>query len=500
MNILVLDDRLKPTARSFVGRRGKLMIDGVFVDAASGKTFPVYNPASATILTQAAEAGQEDVDRAVAAARQAFDDGPWRKLSTSERGQLLWKLAQLVEKNSEEFAEIEAIDSGKAITVARRVDVAWSIEMLRYMAGWATKITGQTIPFNRSGGDYFCYTTREPVGVVAQIIPFNFPLLIAVIKLAPALAAGCTTILKPAEQTPLSALRLGELILDAGFPPGVVNILTGGPATGAALASHGQVDAVAFTGSTAVGKKIVAAAAGNLKKVQLELGGKAPAIVFPDADLDRVIPGVSHGIFFNQGQTCCAGSRLFAHRKVFDRVLEGVCAYASRIRLGPGLDEKTEMGPLVSDSHASRVEGYVASGTQDGARIAVGGGRVNKDGGYYFAPTVLTETRPQMKVVQEEIFGPVLVAEPFDDDDLESIAQVGNDTVFGLSASVWTRDLGIAHKTSRMLKAGTIWINCHNVFDGGLPFGGFKQSGWGREMGFEVLHNYTEVKTTIAAL
>jgi phenylacetaldehyde dehydrogenase len=500
MNIHALDERLKPSASSFVSRPGRLLIDGAFVEAASGKTFAVHDPATGALLTQVAEAGDEDVDRAVAAARRAFE-GPWRKLSFSERGQLLWKLGELIEQNSEEFAQIEALDGGKPISVARRVDVAWSIEMLRYMAGWATKITGQTVPFNRSGGDYFCYTTREPVGVVAQIIPFNFPLLIAVIKLAPALAAGCTVILKPAEQTPLSALRLGELVAQAGFPPGVVNILTGfGPTTGAALAAHAGVDAVAFTGSTAVGKKIVTAAAGNLKKVQLELGGKAPAVVFPDADLDRAIPGVSHGIFFNQGQTCCAGSRLFAHRKVFDRVLEGVCNFASRMRLGSALDEKTEMGPLVSDAHADRVAGYVRSGTDDGARIEVGGSRLAKDGGYFFPPTVLTGTRPDMKIVREEVFGPVLVAEPFDDDDLESVAKFGNDTVFGLSASVWTRNLSTAHKASRVLKAGTIWINCHNVFDGGLPFGGFKQSGWGREMGFEVLHNYTEVKTTITAL
>ena len=339
-----LDSRLGAPAKAFVGRRNRLLIDGKLVDAASGKTFPDYNPATGTILTQVAEADAEDVDRAVKAARRAFDEGPWSKMSPSDRGKLLWKLAALIEQNSEEFAEIELIDNGKPVGVARMADVPLAVDMFRYMGGWATKITGSTIPLSFPG-EFLSYTLREPVGVVGQIIPWNFPLLMAAWKLAPALAVGCTVVLKAAEQTPLSALRLAELILEAGFPAGVVNILAGyGETAGAALASHDLVDKVAFTGSTEVGKLIVKAAAGNLKKVSLELGGKSPAIVFPDADLDRAIPGTAMGIFFNQGQTCCAGSRLFAHKKVFDQMVEGISNVAKSIKLGPGLDPENSDG------------------------------------------------------------------------------------------------------------------------------------------------------------
>jgi phenylacetaldehyde dehydrogenase len=500
MATIPVDSRLNSKTAEFFSRQQRMLIDGRFVLAASGKTFPVYNPATGEVVAKVPEAETEDVDRAVIAARRAFDEGPWtRKMSNSERGQLLWKLADLLQENLEEFAEIESLDNGKPLSVARVADVPLAVDMFRYMAGWATKITGSTLSFSTPGA-FHSYTMREPIGVVGQIIPWNFPLLMAAWKLAPALAAGCTVVLKVAEQTPMSALRLAELFDQAGFPPGVVNILTGyGEGAGAPLAAHPLVDKIAFTGSTEVGKLIVKASAGNLKKVSLELGGKSPAIIFPDADLERAIPGTASAIFFNQGQCCCAGSRLFVHESVYDKVLQGVSDIASGINMGPGLDPQTGMGPLVSEEQFDKVTGYINSGVKEGAKVAAGGKR-HGDRGYFVQPTVLTNTKPDMKVVREEIFGPVVCAESFSDADLDRMAHEANETVFGLAASVWTRDLSTAHKMARRIRSGTVWINCHNVFDASLPFGGYKQSGWGREMGEEVLHNYTEVKAVTAAL
>jgi phenylacetaldehyde dehydrogenase len=479
----------------YVSTARKMLINGKWVGAASGKTFPTYNPATGEVLANVAEGDREDIDRAVQAARAAFDSGPWSKMPASQRGRLLWKLADLIEKNAEEFAQLESLDNGKPAAIARAADVPGTIELFRYMAGWATKIEGNTIPLSAGGGrtKFLAMTLREPVGVVGQIIPWNFPLMMASWKLGPALAAGCTVILKPAEQTPLTALRLGELIEEAGFPDGVVNIVPGyGETAGAALAAHPLVDKVAFTGSTEVGKLIVQAATGNLKKVSLELGGKSPNVVFQDADIEGAINGSAMAIFFNQGQTCCAGSRLYVEEKSFDKVVEGVSQLASKIRVGPGLEPTTDMGPLVSEEQLNRVCSYLESGYSEGAKATVGGSREG-DKGYFVKPTVLVNTNEKMKVVREEIFGPVVTAIPFN--DVDDLVAKANNTEYGLAAGVWTRDITKAHRIASKLRAGTVWINCYNVFDPALPFGGYKQSGWGREMGHEVLNLYTEVKS-----
>src|SRR5277367_2045231 len=493
--------QMDPRVSGYVGKTHKMLINGKWVDSASGKTFPTYNPATGEVLSNIAEGDKEDINRAVKAARAAFETGPWSKISHSDRSRMIWKLADLLEQHLEEFAQLESLDNGKALKVARAADLPLAIDHFRYYAGWATKIEGNTIPFSGAPqGKFFAYTSREPIGVVGQIIPWNFPLLMAAWKLAPALAAGCTIVLKAAEQTPMTALRLAELVQEAGFPDGVVNILTGfGETAGAALAAHPDVDKIAFTGSTEVGKLIVQASAGNLKKVSLELGGKSPAIILADADLDLAIAGTASAIFFNHGQCCCAGSRLYAHKSVYERVVAGVSEIAGKIKVGPGLDPSTEMGPLVSDEQFARVTSYIKDGRESGAKVAVGGERVGNLG-YFVAPTVFEITRPDMKIITEEIFGPVVCAQPFDDDDLDRIAKQANDTIYGLAASVWTRNGGTAHKLASRIRSGTVWINCHNVFDASLPFGGYKQSGWGREMGAEVLHNYTEIKAVTAAL
>src|SRR5271167_418193 len=487
----------------FLATPKKMLINGKWVAAASGKTFEVTNPATGNVIAHVAEGDKADIDAAVQAARRALESGPWATMTPSDRGKIIWRIGDLISKYAGELAELESLDNGKPMAVAKAADVPLAADIFQYMAGWSTKIEGKTIPLSvlyTPGVQYHSYTRLEPIGVVGQIIPWNFPLLMAAWKLAPALATGCTVVLKVAEETPLSALRLGEILLEAGLPPGVVNIVTGfGETAGAALAAHPGVDKVAFTGSTEVGKLIVKASAGNLKKVSLELGGKSPAIVFPDADLDRAIAGTASAIFFNQGQCCCAGSRLFVHETIYDKVLQGVSDIAGGIHIGPGLDPQTAMGPLVSEEQFDRVTGFIESGVQEGAKVAVGGKRYG-DRGYFVQPTVLTNTKPSMKVVREEIFGPVVCAESFSDADLDRVAREANNSIYGLAASVWTRDLSTAHKMARLIRSGTVWINCHNVFDASLPFGGYKQSGWGREMGEEVLHNYTEIKAVTAAL
>jgi len=475
---------------------GRLLIGGQWRASLSGKQFPTINPATEEEICQIAEADAADVDLAVVAARKAFEHGPWPRMAASERGKLLHRLADLMEKHRDELITLEVLDNGKPYLTARTVDVPLSIACYRYFAGWADKIQGKTIPI---GGDYFCYTRHEPVGVVGQIIPWNFPLLMQAWKLAPTLAAGNTVILKPAEQTPLSALRVAELILEAGFPEGVVNVLPGfGPTAGAAIAAHMDIDKVAFTGSTEVGRKVMAAAArSNLKRVSLELGGKNPNIVFADADMDAAVEGAHAALFFNQGQSCCAGSRTFVEASAWDQFVERSVARAKKRRVGDPFSPRTEQGPLVDAAQFAKVQGYIEAGQREAARLVAGGNRVDGPG-YFLEHTVFADVTDSMSIAREEIFGPVMSILKFQ--STEEVIERANATSYGLAAGVWTRDIGKANAVANGVRAGTVWMNCYNVLDPAAPFGGFKQSGIGRELGEYGLQQYTEVKTVTMRL
>ncbi|WP_088288239.1 aldehyde dehydrogenase [Kineosporia sp. A_224] len=488
------------TVRRFLGRDHGLFVDGTWRPALSGRTTDSVDPATGLPLARLAVASTADVDLAVDAARRALADPRWRDLSPLQRGDLLYRLAELVEAHADELAVIESLDNGKPVAVAKAVDTGTTAKLFRYFAGWPSKLEGATIPVSPRGGlRILNYTVHEPVGVVGAIVPWNFPVSMAAWKLAPALAAGNTVVLKPALETSLSTLRLAELVAEAGFPPGVVNVVTGdGAEVGGAIAAHPGVDKVAFTGSTQVGRSVTTAALGNMKKVSLELGGKSPHVVLPDADPVVVAEAACDAIFFNQGQTCTAGSRLYVHSDLYDAVMSAVVEQARRIVVGPGLDPRTQMGPLVSRRQLGTVSDYISSGLEQGATLATGGGRPSGldgalAGGYFLEPTVLTRTTHAMRVVQEEIFGPVLVAMPWD--DLDDLVVKANDTPYGLSAGIWTNDLTRAHRVAAAIKAGTVWVNCYNLTDPASPFGGYKQSGWGREMGRAVLEQYTETKS-----
>ncbi|SAK57504.1 aldehyde dehydrogenase [Caballeronia pedi] len=486
------------STRAFLASTQKMLIDGAWVQSTSGATLDVINPADGELLARVPSADETDVDRAVLAARRAFDDSAWSRMKPTDRERLLLRVADLIEANARELAEIESLDNGKPVTVAQGLDVSMAAQCFRYMAGWATKIEGSTldasIPYSPSNA-FFGYTRKEAVGVVGAIIPWNFPLLMASWKLAPALATGCTVVLKPAEDTPLSALRLAMLIEEAGIEKGVVNVVTGlGRTAGAALARHPGIDKIAFTGSTPTGKAIGRAALDNMTRMSLELGGKSPVIVLPDVDIDKAAEGVANAIFFNSGQVCTAGSRVYVHDKVFDRVMERVAAIAQSLPMGPGLDASTQIGPLVSARQMDRVLGYIKAGRDEGARAIAGGAR--KEGaGFFVKPTVLVDTDHSMKVVREEIFGPVLVAMPFN--DIDNVVAKANDTPYGLGASIWSNDLSAIHKLVPRIKAGTVWVNCHSLLDNAMPFGGFKQSGFGRELGRAVIDMYTESKSVL---
>ena len=489
---------LLPSVRAFLSSPKQLLIDGEWVDAKDGKTFATINPATEEVLVQVAQASAVDVDRAVVAARNAFEaPSPWSRMTPRDRSHLLWRIGDLIAANAEEFAQLESLDNGKSLEAAHG-DVGVAAELFRYFAGWATKMEGTSIPMSVPGREFHAYTRREAIGVVAGIVPWNFPLTMACFKIVPAITAGNTVVLKPAEQTPLTALRLGALLLEAGVPAGVVNVVPGYGDAGAALVDHAGVDKVAFTGSTEVGKKIAAGASVSLKKVSLELGGKAPNIIFADADLDAAVAGAALAGYFNEGQCCVNGSRLYVQRQVFDQVIEGVAAAARAITVGDGFDPATTMGPLISQEQHEKVIGYVRGAIADGATINAGSGDPARDRGYFFSPTLITGVTESMAIQTDEIFGPVVTAIPFDTED--EVVAAANNTVYGLAAGVWSADLGTAHRVGGRLRAGTVWLNTWHADDVTLPRGGYKQSGWGRELGSFGLDDYTELKTVIAEL
>ena len=488
---------LSPAVRAFIANPKKLYIDGRWVESASGKTFSTIDPATEQVICEVAEGDREDVDRAAKAAHMAFYQGEWSRMIPAVREALLLKWADLVERNLDMLAELESLDNGKMVLYARMIDVPASVQLIRYYAGWTTKIGGTTanVSIGIPNTEFHAYTLRQPVGVVGQIIPWNFPLVMACLKLAPALACGCTSILKPAEQTPLSAIRLVELAEEAGIPKGVINLITGfGETAGRAIVEHPLVRKIAFTGSTSVGKEVGKAAMDSLKRVSLELGGKSPVIIARDANLNEAIAGAANAIFFNQGQVCVAGSRLFVEEPIFDDVMSGMKEIAGSMKLGNGRSPDTQMGPLVSKEQHDRILGYIDKGIREGGEVLTGGGR-HGDKGYFVQPTIFKNCGSASTLYKEEIFGPVLVANSFN--DVDQIASQANDTTYGLAASVWTQDLSLAHRLAKRIEAGTVWVNCHHLIDPALPFGGFKQSGIGREQGADGIELYTETKSVL---
>ncbi|MGR3376559.1 aldehyde dehydrogenase family protein [Salipiger abyssi] len=490
-------DYVTAETRSFLQQRHKLFIDGQSVEAVEGGRRDVVDPATGKVIANVADATARDVDLAVAAARRAFDGSAWRNTKPLERVKLLWRIAELIDKYSVQLAELDTLDEGSPYGVVKNGYIAGAAEHFRYFSGWANKINGDTLPVSLPGS-WHTYTTREPVGVVAQILPWNVPFLMMAWKLAPALAAGCTVVVKPAEDTPLSAMLFVEICREAGLPEGVVNIVTGDGRIGASLVDHGDVDKVGFTGSTATGQAIVRGAAGNLKRVSLELGGKSPVFVFPDADIDAAIPQVAEAVYLNSGQACSAGTRLYIHEDVYDRVIEGVAAYSETLKLGHGLDPSTNMGPIISAKQFERVNRLLDTGLREGAQL-VTGGNAGMDG-FFVKPTLLRDVTPDMCVYREEIFGPVISAMKIDSRNIEALAAEANNTEYGLAASIWTNDLKLAHGLAGRIRAGTIWLNAHNMIDPSMGWGGFKQSGWGREMGRSAMDIYTEQKTVAMKL